>query len=70
MVTEPKLSVVGLTLAPAKRGQGNTAIKIRLKQMKGHTHSILRISGKTFVLVCVLNPEREMGFTPGVHTLS
>lgn len=53
-VTEPKVRVVGLTLALARSGLGKSIVRRKEKQMNGDSHSVLRICERTFLLACVL----------------
>jgi hypothetical protein len=66
--TEPKVREVGPTLALARSGLGKSMVRTKEKQMNGHTHSVLRICGPTFVFAWLLNPERGKGVTFGAQS--
>jgi len=45
MVTDPNARELGLTLGPARSGNGESIVRRREKLMKTHTPSVLRIAG-------------------------
>ncbi len=60
-VTEPKLTEEGLTPGPARSGRAKSVERRSENPRTRHTHSVLRISGHTFDVDCVLSPERGKG---------